>query len=86
MYKMFTVPNGSGLIGAPQQTHLEEIIDALVEQFDWNPDLGHCLVRHKKHPHHSFKLNNNFKLDFRPSGHDGEAYRGSACSDLCHQG
>ena len=76
MYRMFTVPNGSGLIGAPQQTHLEEIIEAMVDQFNWNPDLGFCLTRHKKHPHHAFYLNNSFKLDFRPSGHDGEAYRG----------
>jgi hypothetical protein len=76
MYKMFTTPNGSGLIGAPQQTHLEEIIEAMVDQFQWNRDLEPDLKRHKKHPHHAFYLSNGFKLDFRPSGHDGEAYRG----------
>ena len=76
MWKMFTTPNGSGLIGAPQQTHLEEIIEAMTDQFIWNEDLGRCLKRHKKHPHHAFYIDNGFKLDFRPSGHDGEAYRG----------
>lgn len=76
MWKMFTSPNGSGLIGAPQQTHLEEIIEALVDQFLWNPDLEPVLKKHKKHPHHAFYLTNGFKVDFRPSGHDGEAYRG----------
>ena len=76
MWKMFTCPNGSGLIGAPQQTHLEEIIEAMVDQFLWNPDLEPVLKKHKKHPHHAFYLNNGFKVDFRPSGHDGEAYRG----------
>lgn len=76
LHKMFTVKNGSGLIGAPMQTHLEEIIEAMTDQFEWNPDLGKCLVKHKKHPHHAFYLTNRFKVDFRPSGHDGEAYRG----------
>ncbi|MCP4747286.1 MAG: hypothetical protein GY874_14270 [Desulfobacteraceae bacterium] len=76
MHKMFTAPGGSGIIGAPQQTHLDEIIEALVDQFNWNPDLTAVLKRHKKHPHHAFYLNNGFKVDFRPSGHDGEAYRG----------
>jgi hypothetical protein len=76
MHKMLTIPNGSGLIGAPQQTHLDEIIESMVDQFRWNPDLATTLVRHKKHPHHAFYLSNNFKVHFRPSGHDGEAYRG----------
>ena len=76
LWKAFTVPNGSGLIGAPQQTHLEEIIEAIADQLAWNPELGKSLVRHKKSPHHAFYFANHFKIDFRPSGHDGEAYRG----------
>lgn len=75
-WKMFTTPGGSGLIGAPQQTHLQEIIEALTDQIDWNPDLKSALRKHRKHPHHAFYLRNGFKVDFRPSGHDGEAYRG----------
>lgn len=75
-WKMFTSPGGSGLMGAPQQTHLEEIIEALVDQMLWNEDLGRALKRHKKHPHHAFYLHNGFKTFFRPSGHDGESYRG----------
>ncbi len=81
-YLFCTVPNGSGLIGAPQQTHLEEIIEGMDDQFNWNPDLGdmrwHRRIKDgwKKHPHHAFYGRNGFKLDFRPSGFDGQAYRG----------
>ncbi len=79
LYKAFTVQNGSGLIGAPQQTHLDEIIEAMLEQLDFNPDLKPSLPKdnHRKHPHHRFRfLGTDFKLYFRPSGFDGEAYRG----------
>lgn len=76
LFRMFTTRNGSGLIGAPQQTHLDEIIEAMADQFEWNKDLGRSLVRWKKHPHHAMYLSNGFKLYFRPSGFDGEAYRG----------
>jgi hypothetical protein len=78
LWKAYTVPNGSALIGAPQQTHLDEIIEAMLEEIEYNSDLSPDLPKenHKKHPHHRFKFLNNFKLNFRPSGHDGEAYRG----------
>lgn len=76
LYKAFTIQNGSGIIGAPQQTHLEEIIEGMYDQMLWNPELKRSLVRWKKHPHHAFYFSNKFKIDFRPSGHDGEAYRG----------
>jgi hypothetical protein len=75
-YMGFTTPNGSGLIGAPQQTHLEEIIEAMHDQMRWNPILMSMLTRWKKHPHHAFYFANEFKVDFRPAGHDGEAFRG----------
>ena len=74
--------NGSGLVGAPQQTHLEEIIEAIDDQITWNPDLHdfrwHRRIKDgwRKHPHHAFYFRNGFKIDFRPSGHDGQAYRG----------
>jgi hypothetical protein len=45
-------------------------------QLLWNPELGEDLIRWKKHPHHAFYFRNRFKIDFRPSGFDGEAYRG----------
>ncbi len=72
----FTNLNGSGLIGAPLQTHLDELIEGMYDQLLWNPDLKKELVRWKKHPHHAFYFTNHFKIDFRPSGHDGIAYRG----------
>ncbi|MDH4319890.1 MAG: hypothetical protein OEV73_00175 [Desulfobulbaceae bacterium] len=76
LHRAYTTPNGSGLIAAPQQTHLDEIIEAMTDQFSWNDDLARDLVRHKKHPHHAFYFRNGFKVDFRPAGHDGEAFRG----------
>lgn len=85
LYMAFTNVLGSGLIGAPQQTHLDEIIEALNDQLEWNPELGkarrHPYVQGgwKKHPHHAFYFygeKHRFKIDFRPSGYDGEAYRG----------
>lgn len=75
-YMCHTVRNGSGFIGAPQQTHLDEIIDGMRDQMRWNPILETMLVRHRKHPHHKFEYSNEFDLDFRPAGHDGEAFRG----------
>ncbi|MDO8282684.1 MAG: hypothetical protein Q7U10_08730 [Thermodesulfovibrionia bacterium] len=82
LQKGFTTQNGSGLIGAPMQSHLDEIIEAMDDQFTWNPDLGACRWhrRHKdgwkKHPHHAFYFTNGFKIDFKPSGDKGMAYRG----------
>lgn len=76
LYEAFTVAGGSSLLGAPQQTHLDEIIEAMHDQLIWNPDLMPSLKRWKKHPHHAFYWTNGFKQDFRPAGHDGEAFRG----------
>ena len=76
LWKVFTTENGSGLVGAPQQTHLDEIIEAIYEQLEYNPILMQSLVKWKKHPHHQFIFDNRFKVYFRPSGYDGEAYRG----------
>ncbi|MCP4259101.1 MAG: hypothetical protein GY774_16570 [Planctomycetes bacterium] len=85
LYKAFTTPNGSGLIGAPLQGHLDEIIEAMDEQLTWNPDLGrsrqHPRIKGgwKKHPYHTWYFHgrtHRFKIDFRPSSHDGAAYRG----------
>jgi len=82
LWKAFTVKRGSGLIGAPQQTHLNEIIEGMYDQLLFNPELLKALKRPdgrpgwEKQPHHAFFFSNGFKIFFRPSGHDGEAYRG----------
>lgn len=82
LWKNFTSPSGSGLIGAPQQTHLDEIIDAKLEQLNYNPILAGDLVRHRKQPHHMMIFANRFKEYYRPAGHDGEAYRGVHVRDF----
>ena len=76
LWKALTTPNGSGLVTAPMTIHLMEIIDALAEQLTHNPAIGKTLVLHRKQPHHHLKFSNGFKLDFRPTGYDGEALRG----------
>ncbi len=82
MYHFCLARGGSGLIAAPQQTHLDEIIEGMDEQFAHNPALtplrGHSRIKNgiKRQPHTAFYGVNGFKLDFRPAGFDGEAFRG----------
>lgn len=76
LYKVFNISNGSGLVTAPMTIHLLEIIDSIAEQLNHNPLLGKALILHRKQPHHHMKFSNGFKVDFRPTGHDGEALRG----------
>lgn len=76
MWKVFTVPGGTGLTGAPQLTHLEEIVDGKLEQLEFNEDLKPSLIKHKKVPHNMMLWASGFKEYFRPAGHDGEAFRG----------
>lgn len=81
----FRYKNPSMLIGAPQQTHLDEIIMALEAIFGAESDTGrtsvlaHHWLKPKKHPHYMgrFKSPGGIaKAYFRPAGHDGESFRG----------
>lgn len=76
LWKAFTIARGSGLVTAPQLTHLIEIIDAIEFQLNETPILGKSLFHHRKFPHHQLRFNNGFTVDFRPTGHDGTALRG----------
>jgi hypothetical protein len=86
------VANPWSLVAAPQQTHLDEIILALEEQFGVSDGAGqktliqHFWLKPKKTPHtmHRFLAPNPLRPDrpsiartyYRPGGHDGEAFRG----------
>jgi hypothetical protein len=86
------IANPWSLIAAPQQTHLDEIILALEEQFGVADGAGqktliqHFWLKPKKTPHvmHRFLAPNPIRPDrpsiarayYRPGGHDGEAFRG----------
>ena len=86
------VPNPWSLAAAPQQTHLDEIILAIEEQFGVSDGAGqktliqHFWLKPKKTPHtmHRFLSPNPVRPDkpsigrvyYRPGGHDGEAFRG----------
>lgn len=65
-------------MGAPLQSHLDEIIEAMDDQCTWNEDLAESRwhKRHKdgwkKHPHHDY-YTNGLKIDFKPSGDRGVA-------------
>lgn len=83
LWKAFTKDGGSSLVGAPEQIHLDEIIDYCNEQmFNLNPDLGKGLKKHKKHPHHVFYFHNRHKIYFSPGGFDGTGFRGKHVDDL----
>ena len=75
LWKVNTIANGTGLIGYRSQKVVQGIIDSLYKSLKCNPDLV-PLVSWKKHPHHLMIFENGFKIYFRPSGYDGEAYRG----------
>ncbi|MFQ5736893.1 MAG: hypothetical protein ACE5GY_08540 [Thermodesulfobacteriota bacterium] len=84
LWRASTRPGRSSLVGAPEQVHLDEIIDYCVEQmFTHTPELGRNLKRHKKHPHHVFYFNNGYKVYFSPGGFDGTGFRGKHVNDLC---
>ncbi|MBI5189941.1 MAG: hypothetical protein HZA22_04650 [Nitrospirae bacterium] len=76
LHKAFTVGAGSALVGAPLQIYLNEIIDAILDQLSWNDILDKGLMEHRKVPYHRLMFTNGFKIDFRPSSHDGAPYRG----------
>lgn len=86
------VANPWSLVAAPQQTHLDEIILALEEQFgvaegmSQKTLISHFWMKPKRTPHvmHRFLAPNPVRPDrpsiarayYRPGGHDGEAFRG----------
>lgn len=86
------VPNPWSLVGAPQQTHLDEIILAVEEQMGAQGEhargslLSAFWTKPKRTPHtmHRFTAPNPVRPDrpsvariyYRPAGHDGEAFRG----------
>lgn len=83
LWRAFTREGGSSLVGAPEQVHLDEIIDYCVEQmFSLSPELGKSLKRHKKHPHHVFYFLNRHKVYFSPGGFEGTGFRGKHVADM----
>lgn len=76
LHKIFTTPNGSGLVTAPASTHYEEIVDELDSQLANSPIFKGEPLKHRKFPHHKYFFANGFVLYFRPMGYDGDALRG----------
>ncbi len=88
----FTVPRPGMLVGAPQQTHLDEIIMAVEEQVGAHggetakgTPISHMWKKPKRTPHtlHRFatpplrgEAVGTGVVYYRPAGHDGEAFRG----------
>jgi len=82
LHRAFTVEGSSILVGAPEQVHLDEIIDYCNDQmFDLSPELGRGLKRHKKHPHHVFYFKNRSRISFSPAGFEGTGFRGKHVRD-----
>lgn len=92
----FTVQNPSILVGAPQQTHLDEIIMAIEAHVGESegsegpkPIIHRYWRKPKKHPHYLMRFkgqmctrNQTGVVYFRPAGHDGESFRGVHVSDI----
>lgn len=84
LHSAFTREGGSSLVGAPEQIHLDEIIDYMTEQmYTFSPELGKGLKRHKKHPHHVFYFHNRHRIYFSPGGFDGTGFRGKHVDGIC---
>ena len=82
----FTIKHPWILVGAPQQTHLDEIIMAIEAHVGADEDgrgqksmLSSFWRKPKKHPHYMMRFHSPMgrgRVYFRPAGHDGEAFRG----------
>jgi len=83
LFEIFTNPNGSGLMTAPQSVHTLEIVDGITDQLSNSPSLKKCLIEHRKQPHHFLKFSNRFELDIRTCGHDGTQLRGVHAKTFC---
>ena len=84
LHRAYTTPAGSTLVGAPEQVHLDEIIEYIVEeQINAEGSLLYGdLKHHKKAPHHVLKFKNGHKIYFCPAGHDGRGFRGKHVNAL----
>lgn len=87
----YRLKNPSILVGAPMQSHLDEIIMDVEKHMGEGdaagssdkPIINRCWLKPKRHPHTMHKLkgwtcskNNIAQVYYRPAGHDGEAFRG----------
>ena len=86
----FSIVGPTSLVGAPQQIFLNEIIDAIERQvgvFKAMPGesvLKSVWIEPRRTPHTQLRLRSWVRggepalatIDFRPAGHDGEAFRG----------
>lgn len=88
----FTQSQPSSLVGAPQQVFLIEIMDAIERQMgvlkgsQGESPLKYAWMEPRRTPHTQFRIlcpnvldpsrTTTGTIDFRPAGHDGEAFRG----------
>jgi hypothetical protein len=82
LYFATTTPGASGLIAAPQQGHLDSLIEEIEYQLEASPVLrrhvavnaaGHLKIQRK--PYYRLEFTNGAVLYFRPAGTYGEAFR-----------
>lgn len=78
----FTTRGGGGLVAAPQQGHLDNIIEEIEFQFDNNPLLASSIavgaggkLKISKKPYYRIEFKNASVLYFRPAGPYGDAFR-----------
>jgi hypothetical protein len=77
-----TRPNGSSLICAPLDAHVQEIVNAMEWQLDNSPLLADSIKKIKRTPYVHYQWRNGFQTHFRPLGSYGTSLRGLHIADL----
>jgi hypothetical protein len=82
LHYAMTTKGGMGLIAAPQQGHLDTIIEEIEYQLTTNAQLGACIALNRygkpkiqRKPYFRVEMTNGSILYFRPAGNYGEAFR-----------
>lgn len=75
LHYCFITRGGLGLIGAPQQGHLDSIIEEIEYQLSMNKELEKSVVKIRRKPYFKIDFANGSSLYFRPAGPYGDAFR-----------
>lgn len=82
LHYAFTARGGQGLIAAPQQGHLDNLIEEIEFQLDASPELAASIAisaygkpKIARKPYYRFEFKNGSVLYLRPGGPYGDAFR-----------
>jgi hypothetical protein len=82
LHYAFTTKNGSGLVAAPHQGHLDTLIDELEFQLNANPDLWASVAKNRsgnqkivRRPYFKIEFTSGTLIQFHPAGSEGKSFR-----------